>query len=304
MMLTVTVDPLLFPDGPKSAWEHVRARCAVARLVGRLHRSGWLNDRRYFFAMETQDNGWPHWHILVDSNFVPFDVLARLWAEVNWSPKRFGPMPAIDTGKGNGKRPVFGSVRFTARGKNSVVNYVVKYLTKPPFGGVPDWILVSRVPVRRFSCSRDFWRVSWEPVVSDPDAEHKSGLDEWESILNAPGSEKVLEPIFRDQVRRPAKERIASCGSQTVLLRERLVRDPALGLVAKWEFLGVVRDRPGATALWADGGWSGWESAEWAADKHGFYVSTSADRCFLLSLIDFPGCDEPARHEGVYCEKG
>ena len=77
MMLTLTIDPQLF-ESPDAAFRFVTDRSCIGRTMQHLRRAGVLNGVHWFAVIEWQANGWPHWHLLVDADRIPFDVLARV----------------------------------------------------------------------------------------------------------------------------------------------------------------------------------------------------------------------------------
>lgn len=132
-MLTLTVDPSKFTD-PESAYREVQRKRSVAEMVRRLEREDWVRSRKFCYALEfhkPENGGWPHYHVLVESRFVPHGELKKSWKH--------------------------GHVWVTAtRGKMSsdhAVNYATKYVAKAP-EGFPDWVLDFKGNLRRFSVSR------------------------------------------------------------------------------------------------------------------------------------------------------
>lgn len=278
MMWTLTVDPDLFPDGPQAAYHHVTSRSGVARFVAALDEAGFLNSSRWFACFETQQNGWPHWHVIIDSAFVPFQFAAETWARVNWR-RSWGKMPAVDTRQGSG-RPVFGSIKFRARGGPAVVSYTVKYLTKPPRDGVPSWVLDSPTSVKRFSRSRNFWQVTagWDNSEPSLDAwrDYRTGRDEWDSIERQVSVELELEPSPSGPT---ARERIAGCGGRSVVFREVELSDGSFA----WQFYASVEGTDyGQQAVWR--GCLTFVSVQ-DQDDDGFYISAAADVEMLDWLI-------------------
>lgn len=57
MMLTFTLDPTIFPDGPEAAFRHVCERRAVSRT---LHAVKRFHAGKWFAVVEWQENGWAH----------------------------------------------------------------------------------------------------------------------------------------------------------------------------------------------------------------------------------------------------
>ena len=79
LMLTLTVDPKLF-DNPEQAYRYVREKRCVAELVRALHKAGHLYSRRFFYVVEWQKTTeMAHFHLLVESDFIPFSLLCSLW---------------------------------------------------------------------------------------------------------------------------------------------------------------------------------------------------------------------------------
>ena len=77
-MWTLTLDPTLF-ETPEAAYHYCREKRVVSRLVRFLRQRGYLLSRHYFVAVEWQKNGMVHYHLLVEAQFIPFDVVADLW---------------------------------------------------------------------------------------------------------------------------------------------------------------------------------------------------------------------------------
>lgn len=296
MMWTLTVDPKLFPDGPQAAYAHVVGRSSVARFVSALDDAGFLNSSRWFACFESQENGWPHWHLIIDSHFVPFHFAAEKWARVNWC-RAWGTMPEVDTQKGSG-RPVFGSIKFRARGGPAVVSYTVKYLTKPPKDGVPSWVLDSPTSVKRFSRSRNFWQVTAgqgeRDAKADPWRDYRTERDEWDSIDCQVSDSVSLES---PPAAATARERIGGCGGRSVVFREIALHDGT----TTWEFYAIVEGSDyGCLALWR--GCLSFVSIE-CQDDDGYFISAPRDVELLDWLIRQRGGYVPAsvEAEGVAC---
>lgn len=155
MMITLTIDPKLFA-GPDTAWEHVKKRRSVAELVRGLKKLGLLLSNRFVCVVEWHKNGWAHFHLLIETRYVPFDVIARLWG-------RNRPRSALKwegsylAASMKGMEPEFGTVRFSKRKFESpehAAGYACKYLTKHPEQGYPEWVLGYRGQIKRYSTSR------------------------------------------------------------------------------------------------------------------------------------------------------
>jgi hypothetical protein len=151
-MVTFTVDPLLF-DSPKAAYLYLCKRRCLSRTVQDLRRGGYLNTDRYFYAIEWQRNTEQvHFHVLLDTSFVPFEELLASWSKHR--PRSAGP---AEDG-----RPQFGTVIFSNPKFASAVHaaiYATKYAIKHPAQGYPRWVMEMGQyrRVRKTSASRGFW---------------------------------------------------------------------------------------------------------------------------------------------------
>jgi len=218
MMLTFTIDQQLFAT-PSEAQAFVQKNRCIGVTMQKLRRRHVLNSCDWFCVIEWQANGWPHWHVLVDSDYIAFDTLANAW-NVNWKEAE----ERIKLG-----RPGFGSVRFTKsdfKNADHAANYAAKYLTKHPDNGYPDWVLDSSTRhVHRYSTSRGFWngvQVSdAQDEANTPDIDPDDALDE----------DETPEPPDSNHQRRTIRQQVATCGQSSVVLRlvERV--DPATGQV-------------------------------------------------------------------------
>jgi hypothetical protein len=74
-LLTLTVDPKNYL-GPKAAWQ------ATAPMVSELTRKLRLKfgSIEYLRVTELTKAGWPHYHLLVRSNYLPYEVVKKTWA--------------------------------------------------------------------------------------------------------------------------------------------------------------------------------------------------------------------------------
>ncbi len=161
MMLTLTIDPELFPS-PRDAYLYVREKRGISRLMRELDRGGHLHSRRYFYVIECQrETEQVHYHVLVDATRIPKPAIDAAWSKLR--PKDAGP-PAPN-------RPAFGMTRFSVRkfegGAEHAGRYATKYLVKTPEHGWPAWVMAMgrehRLP--RYSASRGFWNRESVPSV-------------------------------------------------------------------------------------------------------------------------------------------
>jgi hypothetical protein len=158
-MLTLTLDPQLHAS-PQEAWKYCQDKRAVAETVRRLEQWGYMQavegKREWFAVLEWQENGWPHWHVLIPTapSSDLFAALKRAW-NMNW--------PEWEARVSIG-RPGFGAVRFTtdkSLASDHAANYACKYVIKYPERGFPDWVLDgNRKGVHRFTAARGFWGYS------------------------------------------------------------------------------------------------------------------------------------------------
>lgn len=266
--ITTTIDPDLFPEGPESALRWVQEGGVISEFVRSLRRRGHLLDGRYVSVMEFQENGWPHWHLIFDAEFVPFDEIAVAWAQAGWSGRagvqRWGKRPEFKIGQ----RPVFGSVSFRKRGRESlgaICHYLTKYVTKMPVEGWPEWVLRSRRQLRRWSTSRDFWRVSAPPRPTAKLVTEFSKLREkyFDASEEWAEDDDFLRKIGKSK--RTIGERLIECGEGSVVLEEvNVIESGASGPVPKWRWVGMVK-----APVWRD---------PHLGDASTFKVLESADR--------------------------
>lgn len=245
MMWTFTLDPTLF-SGPEQAFDYVRAKRCISNVMRRLRERGFLHSGRYFVVIEWQDNGMPHWHLLCDSSYVPFELVCSLW-------NRFRPSSA---GPVQGERPGFGAVRFSAptfNSKRHAANYACAYLIQHPQNGYPEWIM-PRNDIHRYSTSRGFWGTKEEPDDLSDDLTGPLDFDACPCCgSDADGAGEHCEdcgwsvsdesqiPDLPEErrKRRPIGERLKACAETSILVRLRDEVDESTGeLVLRREFCG------------------------------------------------------------------
>lgn len=76
-LLTLTVDPSLYVS-PRHAWEETR-KC-VPLLIRSLRRQ--FGSVEYLRVTEVTKAGWPHYHLLVRSGYLPHSVVRKIWNEL------------------------------------------------------------------------------------------------------------------------------------------------------------------------------------------------------------------------------
>lgn len=248
-MATLTLNQERF-TGPEDGLTWVQQQGVISEFVRILRKAGYLLDRRYVCVMEFQDNGWPHWHLIFDATFVPFEVLCEAWAQAGWAGRhgveRWGTRPKFE---GKGQKPPFGAVNFRLKGRNSlgaVCHYLTKYVTKVPDGGWPLWLEKFQGQLRRWSTSRDFWRASPAPRSARKVTEFSKLRDkyfdpdeEWEE------DDEFLRKIGK--TKRSIGQRCESCGGASVVLEEVEVSPPPGESPAppgsssfRWRWVGMI----------------------------------------------------------------
>lgn len=76
-LLTLTVDPSLHAD-PRSAFDATRRQ--VSELIRNLRAK--FGEVEYLRVTELTAKGWPHYHLLVRSDYIPHSVVKRLWNQL------------------------------------------------------------------------------------------------------------------------------------------------------------------------------------------------------------------------------
>ncbi|MBL9090832.1 MAG: hypothetical protein JNL96_06385 [Planctomycetaceae bacterium] len=206
MMLTLTVDPKLFPT-PLEAFQFLRKRRCVAKALAELHHKGLLHSRRYFYVVEWQmgkgneaGTEMPHFHVLVDADFIPFEALKEAWNKYRpkWAPPVFGNAPA------------FGHVRISKRsfagGAAHAAHYACKYLMKHPEKGYPEYVRFAKLQIKRFSTSRGLLASGKPATPRDRRDKHADDCS-------------CGECEARRERRTTIAERTARCGQTTILTR-------------------------------------------------------------------------------------
>ncbi len=168
LMVSLTIDPLLFPD-PKTAYLYTMEKRCISVTTQDLHRGNYLITRRYFYVVEWQkQTEQAHFHILFDSSYIPFEALLKSWSKHR--PETAGSIIR--------NRPAFGTVNFSApkfANPLHAARYATKYLIKVPENGFPEWILEMGKDkrIRRYSTSRGFWNEP-QKIRSEPKTTRKN----------------------------------------------------------------------------------------------------------------------------------
>jgi hypothetical protein len=202
MLLTLTLAPERFNHDPRAAFLHITGKKFISRLL-----EDRLGVTRYVSVLEFQQNGWPHWHLLIDAPGGFFD-LEKAWEIWGWQK---------ESGRG---RWGFGGLHLGTKMQNglSAVLYMAKYLTKPPRHGYPDWLLDLDRRVRWVNPSREVG------PVTESRQRASSGEED-------PSEDEAA--IEGRRVKRSLRERVARCGRLVDLLRETI--DTATGQISlRW----------------------------------------------------------------------
>jgi hypothetical protein len=230
MMLTLTIDPKLF-GSPEEAFRYVKEHRCVPRLIRRLASAGFLNSKQFFAVIEWQKNGMPHFHVLVEAEFVPHKELAKAWG-------RFRPKSAskwegtYEEDQLKGMAPEFGHVRFSRKRSHGgkqfaspehAANYATKYLTKHPEEGYPDWVLDFEGQIKRFSTSHGLLKPQGETTASNNEQEKEQPKREpmhaGTCFCDECRQGRADEERRRRRPNRTIRERLHDCSTQTVLRR-------------------------------------------------------------------------------------
>lgn len=110
-------------ENPRAAYEGTKGR--VTQLAVRLRRTH--GEFEYMKVLEVTKNGWPHYHLIVRSEYIPQQTISNIWADLTGA-------PIVDVRKLNKSRDVY--------------FYVMKYLAKQKY--VP-WT------TRRVSWTKNFF---------------------------------------------------------------------------------------------------------------------------------------------------
>jgi hypothetical protein len=153
--------------------------------------------------------------------------------------------------KGKGQKPVFGSVNFQLRGRESLgamCHYLTKYVTKVPAGGWPEWLGRFNGQLRRWSTSRDFWRATTPPRSASKVTEFSKLRDKYFD----PAEEWAEDDEFLRKIQKTRKtisQRVESCGCSSVVLEEVVVPAAKAGELARvaWRWVGMI-----SAAVWND----------------------------------------------------
>jgi hypothetical protein len=232
-MWTLTVDPKLFTT-ELGAYRHVMKRRMMALLCSELHRRGYLHSRRYFWVLETHENGWVHFHLLLDASYVPFADVCEIWNRLgNGDPHKLFGRVQFSKGRG-GKKGAFESAMHAAF-------YAMKYVVKEPENGWPEWLLNYDGNVKRFSPSQGFY-ASCDDQLKDPKIqiecndgeimEFETGSDQID-VTDGPENRKELKQRGPYKRTETIRLRIGACGNAGLIYYKR---------GRAWAFLGRLKN--------------------------------------------------------------
>jgi len=206
-LLTLTVDRRKY-SSPEDAYTTITGEKYIPRLLTKE-----LGVRRWFWVLEAQDNtgdGWPHWHILIDMSVLPGRwynrTLKRKSVNRPADARGWHRIPHfLDLNKVNRllQKWGFGGSHLSEKKRDftsaaKAVNYITKYMIKPPKRGNPPWML-NRPRVRMYDKSRDVSR-----ALGTKGNPSKKKAD-------------TVKPRRRSPARPPVK-RIAECGYRFAII--------------------------------------------------------------------------------------
>ena len=144
-LITLTVNPALHDD-PRSAWNKVQP--AVPRLVQRIRKK--VGEFEYLRVLEITKKGWPHFHFVARTSFMPQSWLSQEWCQLTGA-------PIVD-------------IRKIKRTQDAYF-YVVKYLSKQEYIPWTD---------RRVTLSRKF------DLKPEKESKRTLGLEEVQRYMQSP----------------------------------------------------------------------------------------------------------------------
>lgn len=198
-MWTLTLDPKLF-NSPLDAYNFVRRKRIISKLVAELYKRGHLHTKRYFWVLECQKNGMPHWHLVLDASYVPFAEFCDVWNRLGKERAEGGMLGGVRYSMGSNHAD--GKKRF--EGRKHAVNYLLKYVTKSPKEGWPEWVMNYTGNIMRYRASNGLFRVS-------------------ESVQFEQGQSEATKEVIEEYSRGPyhrkqtVKLRVAQCGKESLI---------------------------------------------------------------------------------------
>lgn len=240
IMFTLTIDPKQF-NSPEEAHKYLTKKRCVSELMRVLRDSGYLASDRYFCVKEFQKNTkQTHFHLLIDSPFVPVQLVRDTWAK---------NVPAGYLLPEGDNSPAFGSVNFTApnfENNRHAAFYATKYLIKTPEEGWPDWVMNSKSRITRYTTSRGFWP---QEVEEEDHTEEWAGPKAKSTIPTCVDTcfcEKCRgdKPAIEEEPKSDIKQRVKACCSRSVLLRVDEYMRPDGELINRRVFEAALTESP------------------------------------------------------------
>jgi len=224
--ITLTIDGALFKS-PQEAWRFVMDKRLLSLIVKKLFVLGFLKSRDYFWVVEWQEETQQaHWHLLVDSRFVPFGVIVAAWSAfrprsagpLSWKPGTSACRRVTPENYRDLERPAFGSVRFSKPLGSpwAGARYATKYLVKTPNGGFPEWVLDYEGQIPRYGRSKGFFPNSAAKLEDTAEA---SDSDDSELTACDGTCFPVCDQCRSRRPRLTIRDRLKTCREKTVLLR-------------------------------------------------------------------------------------
>lgn len=264
MMITLTIDPDLFPS-PKEAYLYVKKKRCISRLMRELDKAGHLHSRRYFYVLEFQERTeQAHFHVLTDASYIPKGAIDTAWSR--FRPRWAAPVAA--------NRPAFGMTRFSMPtfegGALHAARYATKYLVKTPAYGFPSWVLgmgrENRVP--RYQTSHGFWGREPQEVNPNPKKRKQNPrtyadrLDDCATTSNVFESMEFVDEetgeVLRQRLWR-ARLNLSETNLRAIIKEEQGAR-PKIRVIAKnpASMIDVLQAASGETVQVVSGyGWGG-----------------------------------------------
>lgn len=202
-------------SGPEEAFDVLNPQ--VSRLIDQVRRKGYPVGRSIkVLEFHSDPDGWPHWHLLIESGDIPHSLLQEIWHRLGggW----------VWIGRGPKGRPGF-------KNRKHAAAYALKYIRKPP-KVIPEWVLRRKRPLRRFERSKNFHKggvkrkspgeAGKKCFHCNTVLERKPGVKDCRQPREwCPKCEHVMEPKRRRRRNWSTGYRVSQCCSKTVIMRIR-----------------------------------------------------------------------------------
>lgn len=226
-LVTLTVDGTAFAGKECELLDHLKEVRAVAELCRWLRKRGIIG-RKHYTAMEFQENGQVHFHILMNAlilkrgePYIDAKVVQQKWG--TFRPEWAGPIQKYGSGKTpDALRPGLGHVDVRAvKETKEVIAYVTAYVGKPGKNPVPEWFL-------------DYCGAERNAVLKMPSKGFFEGVKpiKERKPRQRPGSKKR---------RHHCRERLKGCRTATdVLRRVDTIRNGELVAKPEFQYVGTI----------------------------------------------------------------